>query len=186
MASDPSHGERGFSLVETLVAMALLIAVAVSLAPLFSSGQRSNHRARASTMASMLAAEKMEQLRSLAWGFDRLGLPLTDTSADLRVSPERPAGGVGLRASPADALDRNVDGYCDFLDDNGTFLDSGSAPPLNTSYIRRWSVVPLAADPANGLVVQVRVVGRSAGDTPAGRPAVGEARLMSIRARTAS
>jgi type II secretory pathway pseudopilin PulG len=186
MTSNAARRERGFSLIETLVAIALLIAVAVSLAPLFSSGQRSNHRARALTMASMLAAEKMEQLRSLAWSFDPLGLPLTDTSADLRVSPERPAGGTGLRASPADALDRDVDGYCDFLDANGSSLDSGSSPPLNTSYIRRWSVAPLPADPANGLVVQVRVVGRGGGDTPAGRPAVGEARLMSIRARTAN
>ena len=97
-----------------------------------------------------------------------------------------PTGGVGLRRSPADALDRNVDGYCDFLDANGVSLGSGSSPPLNTSYIRRWSVAPLAADPANGLVVQVRVVDRAAGDIPAGRSAVGEVRLVSIRARTAS
>ena len=136
-------------------------------------------------MASVLAAEKMEQLRSLSWGFDRTGAESTDTSADLTVSPERPDGGVGLRHSPADALDRNVDGYCDFLDTTGASLGSGSSPPLNTSYIRRWSVAPLAANPANGLIVQVRVVNRAAGDTPAGRVAVGESRVVSIRARTA-
>jgi type II secretory pathway pseudopilin PulG len=186
MSSDLSPHERGFSLVETLVAIAVLIAVAVSLAQLFSSGQRSNDRARAFSVASVLAAEKMEQLRSLSWGFDVTGASSTDTSADLRLSPERPSGGVGLRTSPADALYRNVDGYCDFLDDYGASLGSGSSPPLNTSYIRRWSVAPLAADPANGLVLQVRVVSRSGGDIPAGRSTAGEARLVSIRARTAS
>jgi prepilin-type N-terminal cleavage/methylation domain-containing protein len=186
MTSDRSTRERGFSLVETLVAIAILMVVAESMAQLFSSGQRSNARARAFSVASVLAAEKMEQLRSLSWGFDVTGTLSTDTSADLRVSPERPSGGVGLRASPVDALDRNVDGYCDFLDVDGASLGGGSSPPLNTSYIRRWSVAPLAADPANGLVVQVKVVNRSAGEVPGRRAGVGEARLVSIRARTAS
>jgi prepilin-type N-terminal cleavage/methylation domain-containing protein len=181
-----STRERGFSLIETVVAIAVLITVAASLAQLFSSGQRSNDRARASSLAALLAAEKMEQLRSLSWGFDVLGAPSTDTSADLSVSPERPSGGAGLRPSPPDALDRNVEGYCDFLDANGSPVGSGSSPPLNTSYIRRWAVAPLVADPANGLVLQVRVVSRAAGHIPARRSAAGEARLVTVRARTTS
>jgi len=186
MAFEASARERGFSLIETLIAIGLLIVVAVSLAQLFAIGQRSNARARDSSMSSMLAAAKMEQIRTLSWGFDLAGQPLTDRSADLSVSPERPTGGVGLHTSPSDALDRNVDGYCDFLDGFGVPLGSGASPPLNTAYIRRWSVAPLPADPANGLVIQVRVVGRAAADVPAGRAAVGEARLVSIRARTTS
>jgi type II secretory pathway pseudopilin PulG len=186
MAFEESTRERGFSLIETLIAIGLLIVVAGSLAQLFAIGQRSNARARDFSMSSILAAAKVEQIRSLSWGFDLAGQPLTDRSADLSVSPERPTGGVGLHTSPSDALDRNVDGYCDFLDASGVPLGTGSSPPLNTSYIRRWSVVPVAADPVNGLVIQVRVVGRSAAETRAGRPAAGEARLVSIRARTAS
>jgi prepilin-type N-terminal cleavage/methylation domain-containing protein len=186
MASELVSRQRGFSLIEILVAIALLIIMAVSLAHLFSVGRQANDRARVLSVASVLAAEKMEQLRSLSWSFDVTGMPSSDTSADVTSSPERPTGGGGLRPSPADALDRNVDGYCDFLDAAGSSLGTGTSPPLNTSYIRRWSVAPLAADPANGLVVQVRVVSRSAGDVPAGRSAAGEARLVSIRARTAS
>jgi type II secretory pathway pseudopilin PulG len=186
MAFEASTRERGFSLIETLIAIGLLIVVAVSLAQLFAIGQRSNARARDSSMSSMLAAAKMEQIRSLSWGFDLAGQPLTDRSADLTVSPEHPTGGVGLHTSPSDALDRNVDGYCDFLDGSGVPLGTGTSPPLNTSYVRRWSVAPLPADPANGLVIQVRVVNRAAADAPAGRAAVGEARLVSIRARTTS
>jgi type II secretory pathway pseudopilin PulG len=183
MTSDPPLTERGFSLIETLIAIGVLITVAVSLAQLFAIGQRSTDRARTLSLSSMLAAEKMEQLRSLSWGFDVTGQPVTDTSADLSVSPERQSGGVGLRTSPADALDRNVDGYCDFLDRSGVSLGRRSSPPLNTAYIRRWSVAPLAADPANGLVLQVRVV-TAAANAGSGPTAPGEARLVSIRART--
>jgi type II secretory pathway pseudopilin PulG len=186
MASSLVARERGFSLIETLVAIALLIVMAISLAQLFATGQQANDRARVFSVASVLAAEKMEQLRSLSWSIDTAGIPSSDNSADVTSSPERPTGGVGLRPSPADALDRNVDGYCDFLDAAGASLGSGSSPPLNTSYVRRWSVAPLAANPANGLVVQVRVVSRRGGDLTAGRSAAGEAHLVSIRARTAS
>jgi prepilin-type N-terminal cleavage/methylation domain-containing protein len=186
MDPDFSPDERGFSLIETLVAIALLVTVAVSLAQLFSRGQQSNDRARAFSVAVVLAAEKMEQLRSLSWGFDLTGLPSSDRSADLTASPERPTGGVGLRASPAGALDRNIDGYCDFLNASGVSLGGGSSPPLNAAYIRRWAVAPLPADPANGLIIQVRVVGGAANAVAASRPIAGEARLVSIRSRAAN
>ena len=66
---------------------------------------------------------------------------------------------MGLRPSPSDALDRNTAGYCDFLDAQGRPLGGGGVtPPVAASFVRRWSVIPLAASPANALLLQVRLL----------------------------
>ena len=105
----------------------------------------------------MLAQQKMEQLRGLMWGFDMIGLPLSDTTSDLTVVPEQPQGGPGLTPSPDGALRNNFDGYCDFLDGSGQSLGGGMAAPPNTVYVRRWSIEPLPTNPNNTLILQVMV-----------------------------
>jgi prepilin-type N-terminal cleavage/methylation domain-containing protein len=55
--------DAGFSLVEVLVAAFLLAACLVGIARLFAIGVASNSIARHGTTASVLAAQKMEQLR---------------------------------------------------------------------------------------------------------------------------
>ena len=147
----------GFSLVEALVATTIMVVAVAALAQLVAMSTRANASARATTYAAVLAQQKMEQLRGLAWGFDSLGLPLTDTSTDVTVVPERASGGKGLSPSPSGSLTRNVDGYCDFVDANGRSLGGGSTPPPETAYIRRWTVEPLPTDPTNTVVLQVRV-----------------------------
>ena len=45
----------------------------------------------------MLAAQKVEQLRGLTWGYDLEGTPVSDVSTDTSVSPEAAVGGpLGL------------------------------------------------------------------------------------------
>src|SRR5947207_1671073 len=133
----------GFSLLEVLVATTLLAAALAAVAQLFAVATKSNFSAKATTFASLLAQQKMEQLRGLTYGFDVLGLPLTDTTTDITVAPESVTGGKGLSPSPAGTLGQNMSGYCDFLDRNGNSLGGGTTPPAGTAYIRRWSVEPL-------------------------------------------
>ena len=54
----------GFSLVEALIAAGLLATVMASLAPLFAGATRANMRAGDTTWATILAAQKIEELRA--------------------------------------------------------------------------------------------------------------------------
>ncbi|MBI3400173.1 MAG: prepilin-type N-terminal cleavage/methylation domain-containing protein [Acidobacteria bacterium] len=148
--------ESGFSLLEVLVATTVFALAVAGLADVCAVAARANTSARDSTLASLLAAQKMEQLRSLMWGFDTAGRPLSDTTTDVSVTPERPSAGVGLSPSPPGALAQNVAGYCDFLDAAGRPLGGGTEPPASAQFARRWSVQPLPAN-LNTLVLQVVV-----------------------------
>ena len=109
----------------------------------------------------------MEQLRSLSWGFDVTGRAVdrhVGRSDDLTGASDRRRRAAHLACRCARPQRRWLLRFP--RRERRSSLGSGSSPPLNTSYIRRWSVAPLAADPANGLVVQVRVVSRASGDDP--------------------
>jgi len=80
---------RGFTLVEVVVAMTIAIVAIGALAYLLSAATTVNRAARRSTFAALLAADKIEQLRALA--FDD----------------------VELAASPVDALQTDADGFHD-------------------------------------------------------------------------
>lgn len=138
--------------------MALLTTVSLGVAQVFAMSTRVNYVARGQTSTTAMAEQKLEQLRALTWGFDLQGqgLPLTDTTTNLAVSPST-ADGFGLNPSPSDALEQNTPGYVDFLDANGTWVGTGTAPPGTAMYIRRWSITPLPTNPNNTLVLQVLV-----------------------------
>ena len=59
--------QRGFSLVETLFAASLLAGALVTLAQFVVAGVQSGAAARARTAATLMAEQKMEQLRALPW-----------------------------------------------------------------------------------------------------------------------
>jgi prepilin-type N-terminal cleavage/methylation domain-containing protein len=59
--------QRGFSLVETLVAATLLAGALVSLAQFVATGVQSGVAARARAMTTLIAEQKMEQIRAMAW-----------------------------------------------------------------------------------------------------------------------
>jgi type II secretory pathway pseudopilin PulG len=182
-------GARGFSLLETLIATTITTVALLGLVQLLTIATRSVQSARTLTMTSVLAQDKMEQLRGLVWAFDASGVAVSDTTSDLTVQPQRPTGGRGLSASPPEALDRNLDGYCDFLDGQGRSLGGGTVPPSGTVYIRRWSVEPLPASPGDSVVLQVRAI-RWQGAVDARRAGggrlPGEARLIGLKTRKAA
>src|SRR5690348_13462854 len=95
-AAPRSRGEGGFSLLEVLVASTIMAVALTTLAQLFVMSTNANTGAKTTTYAALLAQQKMEQLRGLAWGFDTLGLPVTDFTTDISVVPEQPIGGFGL------------------------------------------------------------------------------------------
>ena len=116
----------------TLFAAVVTIVALVSVARLAAVATRANRGAVSSTFTIVLAAQKSEQLRSLAWTFDAAGQPRSDTSTDT-TGPRLASGGTGLSASPGDPLAANTVGYCDFVDYNGRSLGGGSAPPAGTA-----------------------------------------------------
>lgn len=181
--------DRGFSLAETLVATGLLATALISSAYLFALSTRSNVQARTTTHATVLAQEKIEQLRGLTWGTDELGLPVSDFTTNLAVDPPT-ADGVGLTPSPENTLADNVANYVDFVDSFGeTIASAGAAPPDATTYVRRWSVEPLPTNPNNTLILQVfvfRVTTRAAdGADNFIERMPDEARLITVKTRKA-
>src|SRR5262245_55553751 len=63
----PPLGRRGFSVIETMVALALLGLGIIGLASLFPLGSSTQLRDKMRTSAADLAQQKMEQLRLLEW-----------------------------------------------------------------------------------------------------------------------
>src|SRR5262245_3014978 len=180
--------ERGFSLLEVLTATMIMTVGLTALAQLFAISTRANFSAKSTTTAAILAQQKMEQLRGLTWGFDTLGLPVSDYTSDTTVTPQAPTGGKGLSPSPPDALKSNQDGYCDFLDRYGYSLGGGATPPNGAVYIRRWSIEPMRSNPNNTLVLQVLVTqmrDRGSDSSANTRRLPDEARVASVKTRKA-
>ncbi|MEO8070585.1 MAG: prepilin-type N-terminal cleavage/methylation domain-containing protein [Acidobacteriota bacterium] len=119
--------DDGFTLLEVLIAMLLVLVLALGVTPLFAVATRSAHDARDETSASMLAIQKIEQLR----------------------------GHSG--AASAGALDHDVAGFADFLDVNGVVIDIGSSPPVDAVYVRRWSITPIGLSADETVVARVLV-----------------------------
>jgi prepilin-type N-terminal cleavage/methylation domain-containing protein len=157
---DEPCGEAGFSLLEVVIAAALLACLAAGVSEVFALAVRESQMARVQTLATLLAAQKMEQLRSLTWGYGTGGALLSDESTDLSADPPVESG-PGLRPSPAATLDADVPFYVDYLDSAGARVRSRGA----AAYTRRWAVRPLPGDPDNVLILQVRVVGSGGGES---------------------
>jgi type II secretory pathway pseudopilin PulG len=183
------NSESGFSLVETMISTMILATALVALAQLFAVSGKSNSGAKNSTFAMVLAQQKMEQLRGLTWGYDNIGLPISDTQTNTTVSPETPTGGRGLTPSQGNTLKTSTDGYVDFLDAHGNLLGGGTQPPVGTTYIRRWLIEPLPTNPNNTLIIQVLVtrrMNRGAADAPDYVERLPEeGRLISVKTRKA-
>lgn len=131
LATDAS--ESGFSLLETMVAMAILLVAAAGLLPLglvaFSTSENQGHL---SARAAEYAQDKLEQLMALSYG---------DTTSDTRVFPAPETGGSGLTVGGNSNPAAPVANYVDYLDIDGTLIPSPSgAPPAGWYYQRVWQV----------------------------------------------
>ena len=149
-------GAAGFTLLETLIALSLLLVALVGVAPVVAAAQRAGVLAQQSVVAQRAARDKLEQLQSLVWTSE-VGVPVSDWSTDLSVTPPRPSGGPGLGVAPTDSFLSNHDGYCDFLTVDGRWLAGGTRPPIGTAWVRRWSI-SLLDDVEDTLLLQVMVI----------------------------
>lgn len=178
--------ESGLTLVEVAVATALVTVISVAAAHLLIWAVRALWLTGAETTALAAAQEKMEELQLLAWRFDDSGNRISDLETDLTVDPWS-AGGPGLTTSPRNALVENVDGYVDYLDEQGQWVGTGLRPPTSAVFVRRWAVRTLAGAPEDTLVLQVLVVPLATdvaggGSALSGRRA-GESLLTTARTR---
>src|SRR4029450_5495043 len=90
MRSDASSStDRGFTIVEVLIALLVTSIMALGVAATFGIAIRATLASRNQTSTAVLASQKMEQLRGLTWGYDDSGqnLPIGDTTTDLSQSP---------------------------------------------------------------------------------------------------
>jgi Tfp pilus assembly protein PilV len=114
----------GSTLIEAVVAIAILATAVVSLAGLVSVAVRTIALTRERTVAAILAAQKLEEL----------------------FVATRP-----LSQSPPDAVSHDEAGFVDYLDAAGVVV-SGGAAARSVVYVRRWAVSPLGADAALTLI----------------------------------
>jgi prepilin-type N-terminal cleavage/methylation domain-containing protein len=184
-----SSTQAGFTLVEVLIASALLIAVSAGVGHLIGVATVRGRDARTQTCTTLLAAARMEQLRALAWGYEpgfKSGkVPRSDTATDLSTLLPTQSG-PGLTVSPAGTLSDNVPPYVDYLGERGQWVGAGASPPPHAVFIRRWSIRPLPDDPARTLILSVLVttVAQDAGRTaPWSARSQDETLLVVVRTR---
>ncbi len=147
--------------------------------------------AREQTTAAVLAAAKIDQLRSLAWTYEPsapgvAAVPRSDRTTDVS-HPRHASGGAGLHPSSPTALVTNTANYVDYLDAAGRWVGHDIDPPADAVFVRRWSVRPLPDDPERTLVLQVLVTtvrDERSRSTPWSRPTGVDALLVSVRTRT--
>src|SRR5467141_933282 len=125
--------QTGMSLVETMIALGLLLVVAAGVLSLggiaLATTENQGHLA---ARTAEYAQDKMEQL---------LALRYLDNSTDTTVFPAVVGPGLGL--TPGGSLNPNapVAGYADYLDTFGNVVGAGA----NWEYIRVWQVTENAA-----------------------------------------
>jgi hypothetical protein len=130
-----AQSERGVSLIETLMAGAILLTVVIGVLPAFILGtQTTEQQGDIATRTTEYAQDKMESL---------IKLDFSDAATDTTVFPPNVAGGSGLggsmlanssvgAVSPAAA----IASYVDYLDSNGNLLTSSTG----AYYTRQWSI----------------------------------------------
>lgn len=164
---------RGFTLVEVLVAMAVLLTATAGSVHLLAFATRAMHTARMQGVSVLAASARLDELRGLRFEFAEDGQRLTDLSTHLAASPPHD-GGSGLAPGGAASLDVNVSGFVDYLDGSGAWIGEGAAPPPGAAFVRRWAIEA----PEDPDLLLLHVVVR-----PIANPAAGETRFVTVRLR---
>lgn len=146
----------GFTLIETLIAAALLITLASGVGPIATLASRAVDNSGQRAVAMFLAVEKLEQLAftteaalAAPWSGPRSNLVLAPSTRDGRgLRPPSSIGGTGWA------------GEVDYLDLDGRWLGTGPAVSPGTAFARRWTMGALNLPGRGGdaVVLQVAVI----------------------------
>ncbi|HYX26835.1 MAG TPA: hypothetical protein VFC23_21965 [Thermoanaerobaculia bacterium] len=129
----PHAAAAGFSLIEALIAAAILLIIALGLIPLFSRAITDNVNGNDATQATNGSRTQLEEM---------LGLPFTNTR--LTVPP---AADVGATTDSFAQGDVKKTGDADEGWWPGTPTDKGVVLWTRTTQVRQYSVNDLATDP---------------------------------------
>jgi hypothetical protein len=129
--------ERGSTLIETAIASAVLLVAIIGLLSMaaLATMYTENH-GHLEARTAEYAQDKMEQL---------LGLAYTDTTTDTTFFPAANGGGTGLAVGGGLSTTAPINGYVDWLAQDGTLLHGGTAPPANWFYQRVWQITTPSA-----------------------------------------
>ena len=139
--------ERGTTLIETVIATALLLVVMVGLLGMaaLATVYTENH-GHLEARTTEYAQDKMEQL---------LALVFTDSANNTVVFPATSTGGTGMAIGGSANTAAPVNGYVDWLKQDGSLLGGGITPPAEWFYERVWQIS--WPDPLNHAVKQITV-----------------------------
>ena len=142
--------DDGFSLLETMVGLGLLLVVAAGALPLatvaFTTSENQGHL---TSRSAEYAQDKLEQLMALAY---------PDSTSDTRVFPATDLGGSGLTIGGSSNPAVPVAPYVDYLDIAGTLIPSPNGqPPAGWYYQRVWQVSTVPA-PGGGVRANLKQI----------------------------
>ena len=129
----------GFTLLETVVATGVLVTALAGLAQLFGLTARSTRDAGDQGAVLSAAQDKIETLRSLAFGYGPLGEAVTDTA---------------LAPSGSGSLADDTAGFVDYLGADGTPVDV-DRDGHGAVWTRRWRITAFDAFVPEALVIEV-------------------------------
>jgi type II secretory pathway pseudopilin PulG len=131
-----ADSDTGFSLVETLVASALLIAVLTGVAQLVEWSMERTRDGGLRSRGLVGAQDKLEQLRAAVFSTRADGSAVTDAA---------------LNPTPPGSLDADMVGHVDYLDIAGRIVRD----PADALLRRRWAIAPVDGNVPAALAIDV-------------------------------